>query len=123
MISLLQLGSYLMETLRGASARWMRLAQSAVRPARARRIRAAISSRCRKSHSDSAIRLPPGRSNSIAAYGPNERVRVARRAIQLDCAVVTTCLLAFSSFTGGNSGRWPWQKELTNRMQVLYIFV
>jgi len=52
-----------------------------------------------------------------------ERVRVARRAIQLDCAVVTTCLLAFSSFTGGNSGQRPQQKKLTNMIQVIYIFV
>src|SRR5438309_6516414 len=39
----------------------------------ARRTRAAIAARLRKAHNDNAIRVPPGTSSSIAAYGPIAR--------------------------------------------------
>ena len=54
----------------------------AVVRASARRARAADDRRCRMAQMARAIKVPPGRTSSIAAYGPSSRNTPAIRIIQ-----------------------------------------
>lgn len=58
----------------------MRPSPNASIAARPRRAPAASHVRCRHVHKERAIRLPPGRMSTIAAYDPRPRIERARRA-------------------------------------------
>jgi hypothetical protein len=67
----------------------MRPTANASIAARLRRARAATHVRCRTVHIVSAIRLPPGRMSTIAAYDPSSCIERTRRTLQLLPLAVT----------------------------------
>jgi len=83
----------------------MRPTANASRAARPRRARAASQVRCRNIHKEGAIRLPPGRMSTIAAYDPSSRIGRARRTLQL------VPLLIKVSSRVRMPRRWPCQIE------------
>jgi hypothetical protein len=70
-------------------------------------VRAATHARCRNTHKASAIRLPPGRMRTIAAYDPSPRIGRARRTLQPVPLAVTANFLGVHAASAVWSNRVP----------------